>query len=167
MRIQLRSEKECGELINNPVEIEDYEALKGKNDFTSHDSGREDGKQVYLSIKKYMMELTNSNGIGDGYVGVYQWAAKLVLHHLILNYYVYTRGIIVLINPDNVGCIEFLHNATNKLTEITMSVSVRERVIPVQISYVLKKPTLKNTASSGTVRYSVKQSVTYAMMKVM
>jgi hypothetical protein len=30
----LLTEEECGELINNPVEIEDYEALKGENDKT-------------------------------------------------------------------------------------------------------------------------------------
>ncbi|MGH9987477.1 MAG: hypothetical protein ACRD8W_26330, partial [Nitrososphaeraceae archaeon] len=40
----LRTEEECGELINNPVEIEDYEALKTENDRTCYDAGQEDGK---------------------------------------------------------------------------------------------------------------------------
>ena len=40
----LRTEEECGELINNPVEIEDFEALKSENDRTCYDAGREDGE---------------------------------------------------------------------------------------------------------------------------
>jgi hypothetical protein len=35
----LRTEEECGELINNPVEIQDFEALKAENDDFCHNAG--------------------------------------------------------------------------------------------------------------------------------
>jgi hypothetical protein len=39
-----RTEEEFGVLINNPVEIEDFEVLKAENDRTCYDTGNEDGK---------------------------------------------------------------------------------------------------------------------------
>ena len=37
------TEEECNDFKNNPVEIEDFEALEGENDGTCYDAGREDG----------------------------------------------------------------------------------------------------------------------------
>ena len=117
-----RSEKECGELINNPVEIEDYEALKGKNDFTCHDAGREDGKAGKPFNKERDDGCYEFNDIGDGYEGGYQWGCETHTTPSSCELLYEDKRNYCPDNPDNVGCIEFLHNATNKLTEKTMSV---------------------------------------------
>ena len=111
----LRTEKECGELINNPVEIEDFDALKNENDRTCYDAGIEDGKAGVPLNKDRIDGCSEFDGIGNGYRGGYQFGCEEAENteetcELIVSgeeYYCPN-------NPDSVSCVEFLHNATNK-----------------------------------------------------
>ena len=117
----LRTEEECGDLINNPVEIEDFEALQSENDRTCYDAGSEDGKAGKPFNKETDDACYEFEGIGDGYKGGYQFGcethttqASCELLHEEKKYYCPDH-------PDIAACIDFLHNATNKWTENPMS----------------------------------------------
>jgi hypothetical protein len=68
----LRTEEECGSLINNPVEIEDFEALKAENDRTCYDAGKEDGDANRPFNEERDDGCYEFDDIGGGYQGGYQ-----------------------------------------------------------------------------------------------
>ena len=67
-----RTEAECAELINNSVEIEDYEALVNENDHTCYNIGREEGKAGKPFNEDRENGCDEFGGFGDGYEGRYQ-----------------------------------------------------------------------------------------------
>ena len=118
----LRTEEECGELINNPVEIEDYEALKTENDRTCYDAGQEDGKADKPYNKDRASGCDEFGGIGDGYRGGYQFGCETHTTQASCELLYMDKKNYCHNHPDIVGCVDFLHNATNKKTENPYSV---------------------------------------------
>ncbi|MFY9967433.1 MAG: hypothetical protein WBL44_04865 [Nitrososphaeraceae archaeon] len=118
----LRTEEECGELINNPVEIEDYEALKTENDRTCYDAGQEDGKAGKPYNKDRASGCDEFGGIGDGYRGGYQFGCETHTTQASCELLYMDKKNYCPNHPDIVGCVDFLHNATNKKTENPYSV---------------------------------------------
>ena len=91
------NESQCADFINNPVEIEDYGALKGENDRTCYDAGREDGEAGRPFNKERDDGCYEFDDISNGYEGGYQRGCEThSTLHLAVNYYMKTRGIIVL-----------------------------------------------------------------------
>jgi hypothetical protein len=106
----LRTESECGELINNPVEIEDYEILYNENSRACHDAGIEDGKNGTFNEQR-VQGCEEFGGYRDGYQFGCEEAENTeeTCELKIAGEEYYCPN-----NPDNVACVEFLHNATNK-----------------------------------------------------
>jgi hypothetical protein len=111
----LRTEEECGELINNPVEIEDYEALKTENDRTCYDAGIEDGEADKPYNKDRASGCDEFGGIGDGYRGGYQLGCETHTAESTCELRYEYKNNYCPNHPDVVGCVDFLHNATNKI----------------------------------------------------
>ncbi|MGC1132894.1 MAG: hypothetical protein WA941_08725 [Nitrososphaeraceae archaeon] len=117
----LRTEEECGDLINNPVEIEDFEALKAENDRACYDAGREDGeagRPFNMDRNKGCYEFDDISG---GYEGGYQSGCETHTTQASCELKYEDKSNYCPDHPDIVGCIDFLHNATNKRTENPMS----------------------------------------------
>jgi hypothetical protein len=108
---------ECGELINDPVEIEDYEALKGENDRTCYDAGIEDGKAGLPFNKDRDSGCYEFNDISGGYEGGYQWGCETHTTESSCELKYEDKNNYCPNHPDIAGCAEFLQNATNKLTQ--------------------------------------------------
>jgi hypothetical protein len=72
----LRTEEECGQQINNPIEIEEYEALKSENDRTCYDAGVEDGKADRPLNKDRIHGCQEFDSIAEGYRGGYQFGCE-------------------------------------------------------------------------------------------
>jgi hypothetical protein len=104
-------------LINNPVEIGDFEALKNENDRTCYDAGKEDGE----ADKPFNEDRENGcdefGGIGGGYEGGYQFGCETHTTQASCELLVEGPEYFCPRNPDIVACVEFLHNATNKRIE--------------------------------------------------
>ena len=90
------NESQCADFINNPVEIEDYGALKGENDRTCYDAGREDGEAGRPFNKERDDGCYEFDDISNGYEGGYQGGCETHSTPSTVNYYMKTRGIIVL-----------------------------------------------------------------------
>jgi hypothetical protein len=118
----LRTEEECGELINNPVEIEDYEALKGENDRTCYDAGQEDGAAGKPFNEERDDGCYEFEGISGGYTGGYQFGCEIHTTESTCELMYEEKEYYCPDHPDIVGCVDFLHNATNKKTENPYSV---------------------------------------------
>ena len=118
----LRTEEECGDLINNPVEIEVFEALKAENDRTCYDAGREDGLAGKPFNKDRDEGCYEFGGIGDGYEGGYQSGCETHTTEASCELKYEDESNYCPNHPDIVGCVDFLHNATNKRTENPLSV---------------------------------------------
>jgi hypothetical protein len=116
-----RTEAECGVLINNPVEIEDYEALKSENDRTCYDAGVEDGK-----ASTYNKDRDNGcyefDDLNDGYEGGFQFGCETHTAESSCELMYEEKQNYCPNHPDVVGCVDFLHNATNKWKENPYSV---------------------------------------------
>jgi len=110
-----RTEKECGELINNPVEIEDYEALKGENDSTCYHAGREDGKAGKPFNEDTRKGCSEFGGISGGYTGGYQFGCETHTTQASCELLYMEKKYYCPYHPDIVGCADFLlNNATYK-----------------------------------------------------
>ena len=117
----LCTEKECSDVMNNPVEIEDFEALKGENDRTCYDAGSEDGKAGKPFNKDRDQGCQEFEGIGDGYEGGYQWGCETHTTQASCELLHEEKSYFCPNHPDIVACVEYLHNATNKRTENPLS----------------------------------------------
>ena len=113
----LRTEEECGELINNPVEIEDYEALKLENDTTCYHAGQEDGKTGKPFNEKRDDGCYEFDDISGGYEDGYQSGCETHTTESSCELLYEDKSNYCPNHPDIVGCVDFLHNATNKKTE--------------------------------------------------
>lgn len=113
----LRSEGECGGLINNPVEIEDFEALKAENDRTCYDAGKEDGEADKPLNEDRRLGCDEFGGIGGGYRGGYQFGCKTHSTEESCELLVSGEKSYCPNHPDTVACVDFLQNATNKRIE--------------------------------------------------
>jgi hypothetical protein len=111
-----RTEAECGNLINNPVEIDDFEALKSENDRTCYDAGQEDGKADRPFNEDREDGCYEFEGIGDGYTGGYQFGCETHSTESSCELKYENKEYYCPDHPDNAGCVDFLHNATNKKT---------------------------------------------------
>jgi hypothetical protein len=105
----LRTEEECGELINNPVEIEDYKALKFENDRTCNEAGFEDGKAGTYNKDRYQ----GCYEFGD-YKNQFQLGCETHTTEISCQLLYEDKSYFCPNHPDIVGCVDFLHNATNK-----------------------------------------------------
>ena len=117
-----RTESECGDLINNPVQIQDYEALKGENDRTCYDAGTEDGETGKPFNEERDDGCYEFDDIGGGYEGGYQFGCETHTTESSCELVYEDKNNYCPSHPDIVGCVEFLHNDTNKWTENPMSV---------------------------------------------
>ncbi len=106
----LRTEEECGELINNPVEIEDYEALYDQNKAACRMYGSEDGK----ADKPYDKERAHGCQEFDGYSEGYQSGCENHTTQASCELQILGEKNYCPSHPDIVACVEFLYNATNK-----------------------------------------------------
>ena len=117
-----RTEEECDQLINNPVEIQDFEALKAENDRICYDAGREDGD----ALRPFNEERDNGcyefDDISGGYEGGYQSACENHMTEASCELMYEDKQYYCPNHPDVVGCVDFLHNSTNKKTESLYSV---------------------------------------------
>ncbi|MGH9927259.1 MAG: hypothetical protein ACRD5B_17985, partial [Nitrososphaeraceae archaeon] len=106
-----RSVWECVKIMNNPVEIEDYEALTQEIILDC----RRDGEQDYKDGKPFHKERSSACGeFGGPYRDGYEYRCQQN----------YTESHCTLLieeekgfcpdHPDIAGCAEFLQNATNK-----------------------------------------------------
>ena len=105
---------ECADFINNPVDIKDYEVLETQNDRTCYDAGREDGKTSKPFNKERDDGCYEFGGIGGGYKGGYQSACETHTTQASCELLYEDKEYYCPNHPDIVGCVDFLHNATNK-----------------------------------------------------
>jgi hypothetical protein len=110
----LRTEEECGQLINNPVEIEDYEVLKGQNDRFCYDAGREDGETGKPFNEEKDDGCYEFDDISGGYEGGYQSGCETHTTQASCELIYMDKSNYCPNHPDIVGCVDFLHNAINK-----------------------------------------------------
>jgi hypothetical protein len=110
----LRTEEECGELINNPVEIEDFEILKGENDYTCYSAGREDGEAGKPFNEERDDGCYEFNDNSGGYEGGYQSGCETHTTRASCELLYEEKQYYCPNHPDVGGCVDFLHNATNK-----------------------------------------------------
>jgi hypothetical protein len=113
----LRTEEKCGELINNPVEIDDFGPLKSENDRTCYHAGAEDGKADRPFSEERNDGCYEFNDLGDGYEGGYQWGCETHTTESTCELKYEDKNNYCPNHPDVVGCADFLHNATNKRTQ--------------------------------------------------
>jgi hypothetical protein len=118
----LRTEEECGELINNPVEIDDFEVLADQNQRICYESGREDGENNRPFNEERDDGCYEFDDLSGGYEGGYQSACEnhdtettCELKYEDMRNYCPSH-------PDIAACVDFLHNATNKVKENPYSV---------------------------------------------
>ena len=111
------TEDECNGFKENPVEIEDYEALKGENDRTCNDAGYEDGEAGAFNKDrdKGCYEFGSYKKQFQSGCETHTTQASCELLYEDKEYYCPNH-------PDIAGCVDFLHNATNKKTENPYSV---------------------------------------------
>ena len=105
------AEPQCGELINNPVEIEDFEKLDLEIESTCYYDGREDYKAGKPLNKDKCRELG-----GIRYEAGYEWACQQNYTESSCTILMDGKESYCPSHPDIVACADFLHNATNKRT---------------------------------------------------
>jgi hypothetical protein len=109
-----RTEAECAELINNPVEIENYKALADENNRTCYDAGREDGEAGRPFNEERDDGCYEFDDIAGGYEGGYQSGCEKHTAESTCELLYEDKSYYCPNHPDVVGCVDFLHNATNK-----------------------------------------------------
>lgn len=123
-----RTEAECGELINNPVEIQDFEVLKAENDRTCYDAGREDGEADRPFNEEREDGCYEFYGIGGGYTGGYQSGCETHTTESSCELLYEDKRNYCPNHPDIVGCVDFLHMLQTRQKR-TLIVSVVELAI--------------------------------------
>ena len=112
-----RTEAECNELINNPVEIEGFDALASQNSSDCYTAGRDDSE----ANKPFNEERENGcyefDDIGGGYEGGYQFGCETHTAESSCELRYEDKRNYCPDHHDVVGCTQFLHNATNKILE--------------------------------------------------
>jgi hypothetical protein len=119
------SEEECSEIMNNPVEIEDFEALENENDRTCYDAGRDDGEAGEPLNENRRHGCQEFDGIGGGYRGGYQSGCETHSTEESCELLVSGEENYCPRHPDIVACMDFLQNATNKRTESPIGACAR------------------------------------------
>jgi len=108
---------ECGKLINNPVEIKDYGALQDENESFCYNTGQEDGE----AGKPYNEALEDGcyefGGYTRGYTPGYQSGCEKHSTESTCELVYEDKNNYCPKHPDVSGCVDFLHNATNKAKE--------------------------------------------------
>lgn len=108
------TEVECNDFKNNPVEIEDFEVLEGQNDRFCYDTGVEDGKTGKPYNKERDRGCDDFGGIGGGYKGGYQFGCEVHTAESSCELRYEDKKYYCPDHPDVAGCVDYLHNATNK-----------------------------------------------------
>jgi hypothetical protein len=97
--------------------IEDFEALKSENDRTCYDAGIADGE----AGKPFNIDRSSGcgefGGIGGGYKGGYQFGCETHTTENSCELLIEGEENFCPDHPDIVACVDFLHNATNKIPE--------------------------------------------------
>jgi hypothetical protein len=109
-----RTKEECTEIMNNPVQVEDYEELVNEIDVTCRNDGMEDGKADRPFNKD---RDTGCDEFGDQYGDAYKSACQTDNTESTCDLIIEGERNYCPWHPDIVGCVEFLHNATNKAPE--------------------------------------------------
>jgi hypothetical protein len=105
----LRTETECAELINNPVQIEDYEPFYGQNLAFCYRAATEDGRNGTFNEERE----DGCYEFGD-YEQQFQVVCKTHTTPSECELKYEDKKFYCPKNPDVGGCTGFLHNATNK-----------------------------------------------------
>ena len=106
-----RSVWECIKIMNNPVEIEDYEALTQEIILDC----RRDGEQDYKDGKPFHKERSSACGeFGDPYRDGYEYRCQQNYTESHCTLLIEEEKRFCPDHPDIAGCAEFLQNATNK-----------------------------------------------------
>ena len=111
------TEEECNDFKNNPVDIEDFEALKSENDRTCYDAGIADGEAGKPFNIDRSSGCSEFGGIGGGYKGGYQFGCETHTTENSCELLIEGEENFCPDHPDIVACVNFLHNATNKIPE--------------------------------------------------
>ena len=106
-----RTEKECNDIRNNPVQVQDYGELVKEIDLACRNDGYEDGKADRPFNKD---RDKGCDEFGDQYGDAYKAACES--HNTESTCALIIRGEKAYCpdHPDIVTCVDFLHNATNK-----------------------------------------------------
>jgi len=102
--------EECIEIMNNPVVIEDHEALEQEN----KQSCRNDGKNDAEANNPYDKDRANGCSEYGGYRDGYQFACQRDNTESSCELLISGEKSYCPNHPDITACVEFLHNATNK-----------------------------------------------------
>ena len=131
---------ECEGFKNNPVNIEDHEALQQENAQNCRNDGKNDAEADIPFNEDRDSGCDEYNpDYEDGYnAGCIIDTTTATCELLIKGEKNYCPS-----HPDIVACVEFLHNATNKLPE-SQTGTVLEWAIQDYMSFVLKKAILKD-----------------------
>ena len=109
-----RTDQECDELINNPVEIKHFRALKGENDRTCCNAGVEDGRAGLPFNEEREDGCYEFDGAG-GYTGGYQWGCEVHDTESTCELKYEEKQYYCPDHPDIAACADFLlHNDTYK-----------------------------------------------------
>lgn len=104
------TENECNDFKNNPVDLE-HESLKEKNTSSCINDGFEDGK----ADRPYDRNRSSAcSEYGNTYRSNYQIGCESDSTEESCELKIEGEEIYCPNNPDNVACVEFLHNATSK-----------------------------------------------------
>jgi hypothetical protein len=107
-----RTEQQCIEIMNNPVEIEDYEALLEENRTNCYFDGQDNGTEDKPFDKE---RASGCNDAGGGnYKGGYEFGCQRINTASECGLRIEGEKNYCPSHPDIVACVDFLHNATNK-----------------------------------------------------
>ena len=107
-------EDECNGIKNNPVDIENLEALQDENKQACRADGENDGKRDKPYDKDRAKGCSEYGGM---YRDGYQFACQTDTTESSCDLLIEGEEGYCPWHPDIVGCIEFLHNDSNKLPE--------------------------------------------------
>ena len=109
-----RTESECNDIMNNPVDIENHEALQQENGSSCLYDGRNDGE----ADKPYDKDRASGcSEYGGQYRDGYQSACQMDTTESSCELLIEGEEGYCPWHPDIVACVEFLHNASNKMPE--------------------------------------------------
>src|SRR5919106_3067858 len=111
------TENECNGFKNNPVEIEDYEELVHENSRACYDDGREDGEANKTYNRDRAGECSEFSRNNLGYRNGYQFGCETHTTENSCKLLIEGEENFCPDHPDIVACVNFLHNATNKIPE--------------------------------------------------
>jgi hypothetical protein len=111
-----RTEAECNEIMNNPVEIEDFEALYDENKSDCYYAGIDEGKASNVSNAYNKVRADGCSEFGSRYKEGFQFGCETHTTQASCELLISGEKSYCPWHPDIAGCRDFLHNATNKIT---------------------------------------------------